>query len=1480
MAAIAAKLGITADGEASASVMANTVNPTQATVDGYYALYWNLVGTLLPNGTVTGDLYAAGSTFSIDPASAAYKIYAPLAQQYENQTARANGVAAVTVTQNQVETYVNGLYQTIVTLYAPAFAEFYGAGWLSQPAFVTKSSAPTIFSSAAVSALEVNSSQSAAALLNSAVSYNALQPAGSAVVGIGMPNVIGQSVTITQSEAVGRLGVPIEIPFASILAGSLTTPQSEALELATSPGQATFEVQTASGASISIPITELSLNNGQYYYTPKGGAAAPVTVTNVSIQEPAPLFVAVNGSLDVTSQGSVYAQSTIPDLPVGAIHAHGAVSLSAPQSITSALATGVANIVTSNGGISLASETGSIGSLNLPLTMMVTDAPATGALTSVSAGSDAYLNFIGGDLTVGSVFANGTASISSQYGIFSADAAVNVTAHDIVLTAQRDIGASTAPLQVQVGAGGALSGSAGGAAYIYGPTESNQAPVTLAVSDFTSARDMDLTADGPISASDVTATNGVMTVASGSDVTLTDATSFGAMTVTAAGNMTVGSLTTTSIHGVIDLTAGANGAVTVDAGAAVVSAASVTTQSDSVDMEAGSTVTAQGPVSISTTGDAVLGAVDAQSGTLDVTSDGETGRILSNGDATAALTADGAGGSIALMAGGDIGAPLLPINVATPILSAASSHGGIWIAGQGDLDATSLSAPEGALVASATGKLTVGTAAAGLTLTLVGDTGLTAGTVTSGGDASLTALAGALDLTGSLASQGAAVFNAQDGDAILPSVTAGTFLTADASGALTLGTLSSGGAMTLSGGKDVTFNSLATTIDGDIAVTSTSGNIAGASQGTITSAGAAALTASAGDVTLASIDAATTISVTAGQTASIMTLASYGSETLTAGALDLGTITTTGTASDPGNVTLAAGSGGVVAGAITLAGTAEITSQGAVALTDVTAGGSITATALGAVAFDALTATGTDGDPGDVGVTAGGTISGQDIAAHRNIALTSTGGAIDVAQLVAATGSALASGAGDVTLPSVTAAGAFTASSGAMLTLVDATSGGTQTLSAAGAIQFAKLQANGTDADPGDIGLTAGGAISGQDIAAHRNIALTSTGGAIDVAELVAATGSALASGAGNVTLPSVTAARAFTASSGGTLTLGNATSGGTQTLYAGDEVKFVQLTTTGLSDDPGDVDITAVSGPILGGNINAAGSVRLNGYGVRFGTILAGDDGSIISGAGISGDRVSVGNNLFVQSGPGDIALGEASGRTLDLEAGGAISIAELVVRDSLTMRARVINGAIDQAPGTTNPLVLDVTGPHGALAQEVDLHVGAPNGLVLPQFSAIDATLITTADQVVGQFDVTGRMLLETAEASVLLDNADPQPEKGIDVQLYQPGGQFFFAQNGTVSDTDAYVVAYQQAFQVFDAAFTDDHTDSFPEFDGSSVVRDAVWNTAQDMRDAEAAASTDDFSLKLLLQRLRLHIPLVTVKPGLSGPAVNLNSASNGH
>src|SRR6185437_3664877 len=119
---------------------------------------------------------------------------------------------------------------------------------------------------------------------------------------------------------------------------------------------------------------------------------------------------------------------------------------------------------------------------------------------------------------------------------------------------------------------------------------------------------------------------------------------------------------------------------------------------------------------------------------------------------------------------------------------------------------------------------------------------------------------------------------------------------------------------------------------------------------------------------------------------------------------------------------------------------------------------------------------------------------------------------------------------------------------------------------------------------------------------------------------------------------------------SGGTLTIGSATSGGAQILSSLGDLVFTRLTTTGISGDPGNVDLTSTAGAVRGGDIDAHGGVTVNGQSVALHDVTATlGPASLASATTLTGDALSTGGDASLTAG-GDInwttfAIGGALG-------------------------------------------------------------------------------------------------------------------------------------------------------------------------------------------------------------------------------------------
>ncbi len=113
-------------------------------------------------------------------------------------------------------------------------------------------------------------------------------------------------------------------------------------------------------------------------------------------------------------------------------------------------------------------------------------------------------------------------------------------------------------------------------------------------------------------------------------------------------------------------------------------------------------------------------------------------------------------------------------------------------------------------------------------------------------------------------------------------------------------------------------------------------------------------------------------------------------------------------------------------------------------------------------------------------------------------------------------------------------------------------------------------------------------------VAAHGSASLTA-GTTITGNTLTAATGAASLTANGPIDWTTLTAATTFGATSAtDAITLATASSGGTQTLHARQNVTFDQLTTSGIPGDAGNVNVTSDRAAISGGSIKANGSANL----------------------------------------------------------------------------------------------------------------------------------------------------------------------------------------------------------------------------------------------------------------------------------------------
>lgn len=345
-------------------------------------------------------------------------------------------------------------------------------------------------------------------------------------------------------------------------------------------------------------------------------------------------------------------------------------------------------------------------------------------------------------------------------------------------------------------------------------------------------------------------------------------------------------------------------------------------------------------------------------------------------------------------------------------------------------------------------------------------------------------------------------------------------------------------------------------------------------------------------------------------------------------------------------------------------------------------------------------------------------------------------------------------------------------------------------------------------ADTGSIDIAAGAAFDAQTAQAGANARIVAVG------DLAVDTLTAGTQGPGTVHLETT----------GGALDVGTSTSTGTQTWLALNDVTFKQITTTGaLPGDPGDVDVTSTSGAIIGGSIDAAGSVRLTGNGIGFDTIIAGVDAVLNSTKDIIGDVLEAGNLADLIAGSdtylGDIIINVVKARAMSFDATGTLTLPDLKVSDTLVLRGGTITAGITQVPSGPNPLQLTLTGGRGSVGTLATITANVPAGLAIDDLFFVDATIDTTAENVsIANAYVPGSLWLRTPLQSLLFDNRTPLPHYNANVQFFEPTYAFALDLQGYASTSDAYVVQYN---------VSPDSTNELQllDFPGAGLVRDTI-------------------------------------------------------
>jgi Ca2+-binding RTX toxin-like protein len=275
--------------------------------------------------------------------------------------------------------------------------------------------------------------------LRYAINATALEPGGTSIAET-TPNISGNNVTLHSTGSIGRLASPESISLSDLQSGNLTSDQQTALSLASAPGDVTLVAEDGMGHTVDFTF----------------GSTIPAgyTLTGILVKQTAPLFVEADGVFNATSDnGSVYVQSTVPDLTVGSVSAGTNASLVTAQSIVSAGTS--APQVTTGGDLTLVAGAGVIAATdagNSPFEIVV-----GGQLISAGAGGNVDLEATSGDLDYQRISAGGDVTLSVDHGsLLQTVSGPGIGGDNLTAYASNSIGKSSQYVTLLIGSSGTV----------------------------------------------------------------------------------------------------------------------------------------------------------------------------------------------------------------------------------------------------------------------------------------------------------------------------------------------------------------------------------------------------------------------------------------------------------------------------------------------------------------------------------------------------------------------------------------------------------------------------------------------------------------------------------------------------------------------------------------------------------------------------------------------------------------------------------------------------------------------------------------------------------------------------------------------------------------------------------------------------------------------------------------------------------------
>lgn len=410
-----------------------------------------------------------------------------------------------------------------------------------------------------------------------------------------------------------------------------------------------------------------------------------------------------------------------------------------------------------------------------------------------------------------------------------------------------------------------------------------------------------------------------------------------------------------------------------------------------------------------------------------------------------------------------------------------------------------------------------------------------------------------------------------------------------------------------------------------------------------------------------------------------------------------------------------------------------------------------------------------------------------------------------------------------------------------------------------GDITFARAEVGG------DAELYSGGEIAFDSLKAGGTVVLEAVGNvsvndAIDAGDTISIrSGADVAAG----TLASREGAIVIDAA--GNVTLDRAESGAEQAIAAGGDLRFNELRSGGsLQAD--------VAGELVGGSMISGDSAELVARRMEFGSLAADGAVRLTAAEDLRAQRVSLpGHRLDAAAALIDFEVVAAEIGYLD--AVDTLRLGLVDIGQRLDLASRVVSAKVRQS-GATDPLLLNLTGHAGGVAERAALQVDSGSEVRFDRLYGVLTELTTSSERVsIDDAYIPGRLQMETPVARLVAENRNTAYVKGANVQLHEQDYQFRLRQVGKHTDTNAYVLRYDAGYTVQVPNFHPSHQDGGPEVRAESALRFTERSDQQAHR--RLAEIPAEAFLRWQVRSSAIRERLGSMVVPLEGPAVNLTA-----